>query len=234
MSRIRTFSPSNLTTHRMQTQTCEITAARILAAFNQLRLGGHGNAVETMPGQLDVNRPLSMEGIRQARAIGKEQEGEHFDLVATSPAIRAQETAKFAAGRVYNVGTIESLGINVEDQTNPLTIMFNELNYASLGTYFAHQFGDELKAWAMRVLTEIVEMAERAKPSGHAKVFIVGHAVCHPAIAWTIGDIFKEGVSSGSAFLLRKHMLDMHLGEAEVISLVFGHTALNDFYIITP
>ena len=70
----------------------------------------HAEAVSAALGVSDGSRFLSLEGRQAARRQGRilREEGVQFDLVLTSPLMRAVQTAELMADAVDYLGTVES------------------------------------------------------------------------------------------------------------------------------
>ena len=62
----------------------------------------HGESVANVQrvfaGQMDT--PLTEKGRKQAQAAGKDARGQHFDLIVSSPLVRAHETAQIIAREI--------------------------------------------------------------------------------------------------------------------------------------
>jgi len=76
----------------------------------ELYLLRHGVAAELGEGGVDEDaaRPLTTEGVRKVTAVarGMEALGLTFDLVLTSPAVRARDTARIVARRLGLLGVL--------------------------------------------------------------------------------------------------------------------------------
>ena len=62
----------------------------------------HGEAADTAPDQTDAERPLTKKGRKQARKAGKwfAKEGMTFEVIVSSPLLRACQTAKPVAKKL--------------------------------------------------------------------------------------------------------------------------------------
>lgn len=211
----------------------DISATTIRDCFLSLDLARHGNSVKNTNGQPDAERMLSSQGIIQAHLISA-QLVTAYDLVASSGVLRAETTTQIMTG--YNYPTvIKAMTLCAEDMEDPLNVMFMDLGYASLKTYFNHKLGERLKQWSFTALAAIMQETRVVAPLGCADVFVGGHAVCQPGIAWAIGTILREeSVPGGND--LEEAMIELSpgLGEAEVIRLKFSDTYGVRFRILMP
>lgn len=78
----------------------------------KLYLIRHADAVSAGPGLPDSSRYLSADGRQVARRVGRilREEGVSFDLVLTSPLVRAVQTAELMAEAVDYLGEIRAHG----------------------------------------------------------------------------------------------------------------------------
>jgi phosphohistidine phosphatase len=92
---------------------------------NVLYVLRHAIALERgTPGYADDQRPLTEEGIVKMRRIaaGMEAMGLSFDLILSSPYVRARHTAEIVARR-FDAGPLLRLSENLEPGGNPRTLM---------------------------------------------------------------------------------------------------------------
>ena len=202
-----------------------LTLGQITATLATIVLARHGHA-EKLPRvstRKDAERELTEMGRRQAVALGEALATEPpvYDTVFASPLLRAQQTAKLAMPQhMAEPNIIAELGIP-EDPQHALNVMFNELAYSSLATYFQHARADELKDWAIEALDGIVAKAEEysAFYDRPIHLFIGGHAVCQNAILWALYQHLPKSDARGGAaadFVLNV-ALEYRMGEGDAI-----------------
>jgi hypothetical protein len=196
------------------------SAQKLRSIFETLYLGCHGNAPRVADTS-DRDRKLGDNGRAQTHAMAAQFQGRApLDIVFASPFPRAQETAAIVTGFPSDqIAVLNSLDIS-DDPKEPVNVMFEKLMYSPLREYFKHELGEELKTWARNALSDLVDQMSLLN-ADRASVFVGGHAVCHPALAWAIGEAFAaDGIATGE--LLQEEMLDVNLGEAAVIEIRFG------------
>ena len=113
-----------------------------LRAMKSLYLLRHAKSSWSEPGLGDQQRPLNPRGLRDAPAMGQRfrQRGESLDLVVSSPALRARQTAELFAGNAgyasdeiaidpdlyfLGSGSIEDAIRRQQDQVRSLMLVFH-------------------------------------------------------------------------------------------------------------
>ncbi len=186
------------------------TGERILALVKTIVLARHGKAPKTFPDQRDEARILNDLGVTQAKKLGEKIADLTFDAVVSSPLTRACETLKIATEGKYQIVLFSELTCPT-DGVHPIDIMFNELGYATLYDYFAHELGDHLKAWGRTALDAILNHLGN-KPD--QVVLVGGHAVLQNALGWAFCEALHRDTSVAGD-VATEFILETSLGECE-------------------
>ncbi len=132
----------------------------------------HGNASK---GKDDFSRPLSEKGVRQLSAARPAIEAlGPFDLVVTSPAVRARSTVEH--GNVLTVH-LDALYFPAEGSVDRLVIdtVYDRIGNAPLEEHLASEAGPALLRWVMGAVQAVIDEALRIGPS--KRVLVGGHGV---------------------------------------------------------
>lgn len=173
----------------------------------------HGKAGPAPEGKGDIDRPLNEKGHNQALDRREELDGIDFDLVISSPALRARETAvRVAAAADGDVIVAQSLYPDPTDNDlgTRLDKLFGlpHLGYVPVSAYLKEKDGDVLTDWAAVARHEVLALIE--KHGSPKNVLIAGHAVAIPALAMAIAEDTE----------LPDEIAEINLGECEGFALV--------------
>lgn len=171
----------------------------------------HGN---TEKAEKDLDRKLSETGVGQAYGLGT-RVGRHFDLVVSSCALRANQTARLATGCESEPVVLNILYRPESDSDwEILNKMFEELRYASLRTYLQHPQHEVLLDFGQEMLDAFLFALEDQEVSEHSDVLVVSHAVFANLLLYFLTE--DETV--------RNYALDSTLGECGYLDVTFGET----------
>lgn len=135
--------------------------------------------------------PLSEEGVLQAKARRKELNSPMFDLVISSPLIRARQTASLIADVPEDsVLEISTLFYDADPDTHLFDSTFEKIQHADTTTWYASEAGEAYKRIAARAGDDIHKVLEQHSEA--KKVLVVGHAIGIPAIADYLRPLEKE------------------------------------------
>ncbi len=168
----------------------EANKNRVIDEINSLTVVRHANTLKARGGQSDAKRALSVDGLLQSvvlRDAMLSADIADWDVVLSSPLIRAMHTTLIVAGNIPE--TMEFFGIST-DPNLPLNIMFKEQGYVPLiGTpdrpgYFNHYLGEHVKKWGREGLK--VLLARSMQEENCANILVGGHAVCSSVLVWAL------------------------------------------------
>jgi hypothetical protein len=169
----------------------------------------HGKAVKTAEGMKDVERPLTEVGIQQAKARHEKLSGVTFDLVLSSPASRAQDTAQFVT-RKNRTGlvVIESLYPDPLDGGigTTLEVAFNRLGHAPVRKYLADEEGKQIMLLARDAWDDCDVQMHVASKDDPDVTGIFGHEVCLQALGMVLCETDEHLVAE---------LADLEIGECE-------------------
>jgi hypothetical protein len=196
--------------------------------LSRLTLGRHGNAKKKADGQNDKDRGLTATGYSQAERLRGQTSVSTADLVISSPADRAFETAVTTTQFSPEAIVVMQELFPSEDPADPLNVMFCELGYAPLNSYFQHELGKHLTLWAIETAPKLLKLMEeksRELDGKKIEVFVFGHAVMQNALVWALAQALYS-MNYSEAELIEQMAGTVVLKEAEALQLVFeGRTA---------
>jgi phosphohistidine phosphatase SixA len=189
------FLRKNYSFHLFFNYKGEVAMTEITITF--LRHGNTGAAND------DMERLLTKEGFKQAGERQFKMNFPEFDLILSSPAIRAKHTAAIVGGvhtsDVVEVKALYPASYNEDDQKE-LEELFTTLGYAPLRTYREMDQIDAITRYAILARIKILHKIENFRAKN---ILIVGHAIMINAI---IAELNGEDTNL---------LLDTVLGEVE-------------------
>ena len=191
----------------------------VAAILGTLVLARHSQAIKAKPGQKDSARRLTELGMKQAEGLAHEVGNIDFGLVVSSPLQRAMYTTELAT--CYAPVPLKELGVDADDEKDPINIMFNQLGYAPLSAYFEHELAEHLKNWACTAAAAVLEVAESkaAEVGRPINMFVGGHAVSQNALLWAIAELIGEDANTS---IITNMALNTQLGEAHAFIVDFA------------
>ena len=184
----------------------------------QIYLARHGQDEDNVNGILNGhrNKPLTDLGIKQAQevALKIKEEGIHFDVVYTSPLIRATKTAEIITGIagapypvVHNCLTERDFGVMTGVEVSKIKVMCApDIIETDIITYFLHPEGaetfDDLINRAKKLLRDLNE-----KYTNQTILL-----VCH-------GDIGKMIYAAYYGLSWKDVLMQFHFGNSELLLL---------------
>jgi phosphohistidine phosphatase SixA len=138
----------------------------------------HGKADRSVPN--DRLRPLSTEGIQQARSRREMLNNPKYDLILHSSRRRTRETAILVAGLGADASTIEIPELFYENDSpdgKAFDLAFAQLGHVPLAEYLK-LVKDELASFARRAWMQISMQIEQAVNSkANTRFLVVGHGI---------------------------------------------------------
>ena len=173
----------------------------------------HGKSAKVQPPASDLKRSLNEEGQQQAERRGAKLGSIHFNLVLSSPAIRAVETAGII-GAGPAVSALPQLYIPDNEDGKFLDALFERLGYATLREYEENGAAAPLQRSALATIRAIqmcLMMVARRE-----NILVVGHAILLNAIGVCLqGRTGKEALHD---FLMKE--CEGFLDDGEKITLI--------------
>jgi broad specificity phosphatase PhoE len=188
-----------------------------LPLSTRFRFLRHANAD---PGRIDAERPVSQLGKTQIERLRARTLSDNFDLLISSPTRRTRETSQLLLGeKASNMSAVVLTSLQRLDDAHEdqhITTMFEELEHASLATYFGHPLNRWLRVFGFRAANDICQLTHTL---GAKSVLVVSHGVLLPAI------IHEMFLFDSVEALALKHCF----GECGAVDVIVGNTLSSTF-----
>ncbi len=173
---------------------------RLVALVKTIVFARHGKAVKANPSDPDETRQLNQLGFEQALKLGAKLTPYRFDLVLSSPLLRARMTMAVATVGHYVVHDVPELSC-LTGPESPIEKMWAELGNVPISHYFKHPLAEGLREWTNKAKEAFLDaIANHGHMRGGQTVLVGGHALLQNALACALAAaLHEQGMADAAA-----------------------------------